>query len=881
MSEKALYIIKKDKYSLSIIKNNIYNSNKKSGISIFKKTLELNELNEDNINMILLNTDKEELIYSSVNIGFISIVGLLSFAYCREEDLRKIGEINQVSLYQITNIRYIVLNSDEEDNNNQFLKEFTDYEVSKGLIFTEDPIMLDLSFDNYLFNNLYNVEQNICHLSPDINFCYNDEIMAYFRKYNLVDFVTHLIGGFYYSVNVDFFTIHFLVKELDLRNKVERAKIKLNQKEIKEIEIFITSDEQTFHFDFYCLIDTYLNLLKDNKLIYNLLKKNQPNYKKDNGAFLIIDIKNKCKGNNDKQIKEMIIDIRNHLNSELGFKNNYLYLKGEDKISDFIEKNSRKLDEVIYNYEYKKLDLLQLQTSPFLIITDNEANSLDFIENIILNLKYKYLTELGELNKKKIVSSLKEMTNKYRQYIVLKNKKLSKKSMIYSEPVNNDFLNKYITKSTKYIKVNRKANLKKSTNNINNNNNDNINDNININKIIQNKENNNFKKKIEGQNTISVYIVTNNVNCYQLDDLDSELNLKKLIYPDILKERLSENNLPTFYCIGLQEIVKLNTSNVLFSNNKNLVDYWEKQITQLLQKDNYNYSLQYRDNIVGVLFLFFVKTSEAKYITDIKRCAKKSGLFNALGNKGYIIYEFKYKNRSFAFCTGHLTAGEKDNNSQDRIDQLTDILGYQTDKNSKRICENDFYFLFGDMNFRVRVDKQEFYDQINKLTLDYRKSNSNDIKKNIILSDEMFSPKAFNLKTPKNKKKNNNKKMNLTFNKTNEDESYDNIEMLMDKKINESQFRNYFLTKHIQNEELTMLKDKLWMYKINEHEINFLPSYKYIKGYNYYNISKRIPSWTDRILFKDSKQIECLCYDKIDVRYSDHRPVYALFEINL
>ncbi len=473
------------------------------------------------------------------------------------------------------------------------------------------------------------------------------------------------------------------------------------------------------------------------------------------------------------------------------------------------------------------------------------------------------------------------MTNKYRQYIVLKNKKLSKKSMIYSEPVNNDFLNKYITKSTKYIKVNRKENLKKSTNNINNNNNDNINDNININKIIENKENNNFKKKIEGQNTISVYIVTNNVNCYQLDDLDSELNLKKLIYPDILKERLSENNLPTFYCIGLQEIVKLNTSNVLFSNNKNLVDYWEKQITQLLQKDNYNYSLQYRDNIVGVLFLFFVKTSEAKYITDIKRCAKKSGLFNALGNKGYIIYEFKYKNRSFAFCTGHLTAGEKDNNSQDRIDQLTDILGYQTDNNSKRICENDFYFLFGDMNFRVRVDKQEFYDQINKLTLDYRKSNSNDIKKNIILSDEMFSPKAFNLKTPKNKKKNNNKKMNLTFNKTNEDESYDNIEMLMDKKINESQFRNYFLTKHIQNEELTMLKDKLWMYKINEHEINFLPSYKYIKGYNYYNISKRIPSWTDRILFKDSKQIECLCYDKIDVRYSDHRPVYALFEINL
>ena len=145
-----------------------------------------------------------------------------------------------------------------------------------------------------------------------------------------------------------------------------------------------------------------------------------------------------------------------------------------------------------------------------------------------------------------------------------------------------------------------------------------------------------------------------------------------------------------------------------------------------------------------------------------------------------------------------MTEDEKDNNSQDRIDQLTDILGYQTDDNSKRICENDFYFLFGDMNFRVRVDKQEFYDQINKLNPDLRKINANNIKKNIILSsEEMFSPKAFNLKTPKNKKK-NNKKMNLTFNKTNEDEeSFDNLEMLMDTKINESQYRNYFLTKHI------------------------------------------------------------------------------------
>ena len=77
------------------------------------------------------------------------------------------------------------------------------------------------------------------------------------------------------------------------------------------------------------------------------------------------------------------------------------------------------------------------------------------------------------------------------------------------------------------------------------------------------------------------------------------------------------------------------------------------------------------------------------------------------------------------------------------------------------------------------------------------------------------------------------------------------------------QFKIYFLKKHLENEELTLIKKYLELYQINEHQINFLPTYKYIKGFNFYNVSKRIPSWTDRILFKKTKKIKCLYYDKI------------------
>ena len=32
---------------------------------------------------------------------------------------------------------------------------------------------------------------------------------------------------------------------------------------------------------------------------------------------------------------------------------------------------------------------------------------------------------------------------------------------------------------------------------------------------------------------------------------------------------------------------------------------------------------------------------------------------------------------------------------------------------------------------------------------------------------------------------------------------------------------------------------------------------------------------------KKNKEIKCVCYNKIEVKYSDHRPVYAIFEINM
>lgn len=68
----------------------------------------------------------------------------------------------------------------------------------------------------------------------------------------------------------------------------------------------------------------------------------------------------------------------------------------------------------------------------------------------------------------------------------------------------------------------------------------------------------------------------------------------------------------------------------------------------------------------------------------------------------------------------------------------------------------------------------------------------------------------------------------------------------------------------------------------NEMEIKFPPTYKFNKGTSHYDTSEkfRIPAWTDRILSKSHEgTLMQLSYgDAPDIKFSDHRPVYATFD---
>ncbi len=69
--------------------------------------------------------------------------------------------------------------------------------------------------------------------------------------------------------------------------------------------------------------------------------------------------------------------------------------------------------------------------------------------------------------------------------------------------------------------------------------------------------------------------------------------------------------------------------------------------------------------------------------------------------------------------------------------------------------------------------------------------------------------------------------------------------------------------------------------EMEEAPVRFSPSYKYIVGETNYDISKRIPSWCDRIFYKKWTNTLPLAYNKCLLTLSDHQPIYGLFKIKI
>ena len=339
------------------------------------------------------------------------------------------------------------------------------------------------------------------------------------------------------------------------------------------------------------------------------------------------------------------------------------------------------------------------------------------------------------------------------------------------------------------------------------------------------KENNLCPEEIDNSNIGNLgNLNINNININK-SNLSTSLNIynsintnnfEQNIPQDILTKSEVKNVLPEFYILGFQEIVDLNSKNILISSNDERKEKIRNKLTSVLKSmkgtENEPYQIVKELDLVGIYVIVFARAFSIKYIRNFDYQIVKTGFMGSMGNKGCCLIRFNINDSKIAIACSHLSAGQ--DLYEARRAEITDILNTSFKKYpSLHFKDYDYYFFFGDINSRVSLD----------------------------ISD----PKIIDLIS------NHSKILNGDFRDL----------LIYD------QFKQY-------------QKESSLILQMDEAPIKFSPTYKYTIGSSEYDLNKgRTPSWTDRILFKKFSETIPLAYNKCLLSLSDHQPVYGLYRI--
>ena len=390
------------------------------------------------------------------------------------------------------------------------------------------------------------------------------------------------------------------------------------------------------------------------------------------------------------------------------------------------------------------------------------------------------------------------------------------------------------------------------------------------------EEINSLREEFSTFSNIKIFVGTWNTGCTNINKY-TELSLDSWLKPK------NDKIIPNIYLIGLQEVVELNTANIVSNkeDKQKVLKDWGLRIEKTLMKIG-KYKKVIEMNLVGINFYFYILESEVDNISNLKNKFVKTGLGGTAGNKGSCCINFNYYTTSISVACSHFAAGK--NNNKQRLRELTYILNLKTNdfispnennaldelseedsmdsldqlevlntvpnissspnkkdrqiKSSNTFSESDIWIIFGDLNFRIDMEYEEFSDFV---------------------------------------------KHSENWNKLLE---YD--------QFNKNKFASLKL-----------------MEIVEEDPIAHQPTYKYIVGTDLYDYThkkrnnddenksednlnksgkKRNPSWCDRIFYKKNtyerkhygKIIKGTEYNNVmdsNFQTSDHRPIYNIFDV--
>lgn len=736
-----------------------------------------------------------QLLQKVKAIDVFGVLGIIkydtSFYLLYVSKCLRTGMINHSPLYQVIEVNFISLNNQLPSNSvSENMSKFKLLITKKGFYYS--PF--------YDFTKPYINQKD--NKPPRIQYMFNKELIDPFLFYKINpinEFVSYLICGysecFYKHINNTQILSYILVR----RNR------EYLENNLVEVEIVLVHNKEIFNYIIYSFgfkKDDYLEVLT----ILNKAILNQQYFTK-NSIIL--------RENNEANV-EVLVDILKQNSPTVS-----LHTFKVDGLSTFLTANVDLFSQC--DYFLRTAGKQHMQNKNFVLITEQGKNkSLLYTKSIIFETLCFYLSQYDSFqNIRNLLDQPGEKENSYIHYfdscfeniIQISNSITPQDELIFQHF--HTTINRSSYQPFNPLQLNT---LPPSSQTLHTMNIPNVNNNpqMNVGRPIlsQIPQLNAIKKKntakesanapslsnpfsVEG---LSIYTVTWNVMFLDSDDQYSqEMKLMEILFPEKYQNLLA-NTIPDMIIIGLQEIVELDTKNILRSKrNENSANLWTVKFQSLLE---IHYELITKADLVGILFLCFAKKDILGRITKIKTKVTKTGFFGAFGNKGFINMGFEYKNKRIAISTGQLTSGESSNSS--RIKELTNILNSTFEGDNLKFIDNHYWFILGDLNFREEgVTKEYIYDCIKNKCLQ------------LIKDYDQF-----------------------LINK-------DNISPLL-----------------------------------KEGNITFYPTYKFLVRTRNYDITERIPSYCDRIFYKNDDNIKQLFYDSIDFPYSDHQPVVSLFNIS-
>jgi chromosome segregation ATPase len=332
---KSTTYIKNGKYLFNMIKVIPQSSThiEKIGITIYKKTLEINILNKDSIDLIL-NTNSN-FVESCVDIGFINLHGILCYFYASNNDIKEKEKI---------------IESLNEKQNNDIISMKNEFENEKKIMMEKYDIINEKNI---------NMEKEY-NLLKEENYKLIEELNKYKEKEKEKE---------NNNANVEKDKIITLEKEnselnktiTELNNKINELNTKIKELESKKNKN-IDINQVMKDSEIVKLVNNYDTQLK--KIGNDLANKNKDEVK---------NLENKLKSLQAKY--DMILLERESL------KKNIIYLKGKKYDPDSYEEVLKEQFETMRNAFIQKIDDLNEE------LTDIKRNSRIQIYQLELELK--------------------------------------------------------------------------------------------------------------------------------------------------------------------------------------------------------------------------------------------------------------------------------------------------------------------------------------------------------------------------------------------------------------------------------------------------------------------------------------------------------------